>query len=137
LVSSVALAILFVSFMAGPSSSFFFTAFVFGLSEVVFFVLILCGVASFSNETIRDFAHPRPGRTAWRIVAFALRRAFFGMAGLALVIAGPIVVLRGGSTVGAGCIAAFTGAVCLWLVLHPRSPLVQEASDDAGKTEHD
>ena len=102
------------------------------LLEALFFVLILVGVQAFFAESVPANRRPLAGRIAWRAVALEIRRLFFGITGLAFVISGPLVVaLRGGSTVGAGCMATLTGAVCLWLALHPRSPLAREVPDES------
>jgi len=101
------------------------------LCDVLFFLLSLIGLQCFFVESVSAGTRPLAGRLAWRTVALEIRRLFFGITGLAFVIAGPLVALRGGSTAGAGCMAALTGAVCLWLAWHPRSPLARETPDES------
>ena len=78
--------------------------------EIAFVVSVLLGVLAFYAESASEHARLRPGLPVWRSVTLQLRRLFFHVAGWVLIIVGPIVVLRGGSTVGAnpmccGCAA--------------------------------
>jgi len=100
------------------------------LSRIVFTVLILVGLWSFYAD-FRDSSSNRRARPiSWHVVSLVLRRVFFIATGLIFVLVGPIVAVSNRTMVGVGCVTAVMGLACLWLGLHPGSPLVKTATGD-------
>ena len=96
----------------------------FGMADILCAVLVFVGLREFYAERSRPVSASAPS-DPWRSVSLAVRRALFLSTGLAFVGIGPLIVFRGGQTIGTGCVTALVGLVCLWLAVHPRSPLVK------------
>ena len=102
------------------------------LSEILFMIFILLGLQAFLAEFVSTSARPLYRPPSSRTMAVQIRRCFFGITGMILVIVGPSAAWRSGSLAGVGVTAVLIGLVCLWLSLHPQSPLVQTASGKTG-----
>lgn len=97
--------------------------------DFLFAIFIAIGLHDFYTESL-PVAPPQPREERpWPEVALAIRRRFFVSFGALFVLGGPWLVFRGGPMVGVGFAMGFMALVCLWLGLHPRSPLVHAKSD--------
>lgn len=98
------------------------------LSRIVFTILILIGLCSFYTESRDSNGNRRARSVPWHVVSLVFRRAFFIGTGSIFVFVGPVVALSNRTMVGVGCVTALMGLACLWLGLHPGSPLVKTAT---------
>ena len=98
------------------------------LFRIVFNLLIFFGLHSFYAEFRASHDRLRTGPIRWQVVSLVIRRLFFTATGSVFILVGPVVALSKPTSVGVGCVTAVMGLACLWLGLHPRSPLVKTAT---------
>ena len=98
------------------------------LSRIVFNILIFFGLRSFYTEFRRSKGSLRTGPIRWKVVSLVIRRLFFTTTGSIFILVGPIVALSNRTSVGVGCVTTLMGLACLWLGLHPGSPLAKTAT---------
>lgn len=68
---------------------------------------------------------PRDWPQQWR----RMRRTFFCTLGPVLLLVAPPMAILNGTGAGVAIVAAATGGACLWLGLHPSSPLAEKPKD--------
>ena len=83
------------------------------------------GPAGASGQSTRQPQQPRDWPQQWR----RMRRTFFSTLGPVLLLVAPPMAILNGTGAGVAIVAALTGGACLWLGLHPSSPLAEKPRD--------